>query len=259
VLKHHLRWRPDLNRRSLRQVERIMVSAPTQLPQVTTVVVSSAVLAIPGGRAALWEPVVEVSLDPDSECDVDGVLVRRAQSGDQGAFETLVRRHADRLYRLVARLVDDPYDAEEVTQEAFVRAWRSLDRFRGDSQFYTWLYRIGVNEARRCCERRERRRRRVARSLDLEPLDPPDLSYAPHQQAAADELRRALEDAIRGLPSDLRTPLVLRDVEGLSTMQAAAVVGVGEAAFKSRLHRARLAVRKVVEGYLTGDEDAAGS
>ncbi|GAC1320273.1 MAG: RNA polymerase sigma factor [Thermoleophilaceae bacterium] len=186
--------------------------------------------------------------------DGDADLVARARGGDRAAFEELVRRHADRLYAVVLRMVGDNHDAEEVTQEAFVRAWRAIGRFKGDSQFFTWLYRIGVNEARRRGDRGQRGVLRGIRSLDLEPIDPPDPSESPHSRAERADLRRALEEAVRSLPHAYRAPLILRDVEGLSTAQAATIIGIGEAAFKSRLHRARLAVRDAVRAYLAEDD-----
>lgn len=181
-------------------------------------------------------------------------LLARARAGDKAAFEGLVRRHADRLHTVVVRMVDDAGEAEEITQETFVRAWRSIGRFQGDSQFFTWLYRIGINEAHRRAERGRRGVLGGLRSLDLDPIDPPDLSDAPQRRAEQADLRRALEEAVRRLPYAYRAPLILRDIEGLSTEEAAAIVGVGEAAFKSRLHRARLMVRTAVEAYLVEDE-----
>jgi RNA polymerase sigma-70 factor (ECF subfamily) len=174
--------------------------------------------------------------------------VERAQAGDRSAFEELVRRHADRLYAVVLRFVADSDEAEEVTQEAFLRAWRSIGRFKGRSQFFTWLYRIGINEAKRRGERMASAR--TVTSLDDEPLDgAPDWSEAPELRAEQGDLRRVLEEAIRALPVDYRAPLILRDIEGLSTREAADVMELGEAAFKSRLHRARLAVRRALDEY----------
>jgi RNA polymerase sigma-70 factor, ECF subfamily len=176
-------------------------------------------------------------------------LVARAQAGERGAFEELVRRHADRLYAVVVRFVGQPDEAEEVTQEAFLRAWRSIGRFQGRSQFFTWLYRIGINEAKRRAERRPPPG--SVTSLEEKPIeDPPDWTDAPESRAEQHDLRRVLERAIRALPIEYRTPLILRDVEGLSTREAAEVMELREAAFKSRLHRARLAVREAVEEYL---------
>jgi RNA polymerase sigma factor (sigma-70 family) len=183
----------------------------------------------------------------------EGELVARAREGDRDSFEQLVLLHADRLYAVVLRVSGNRDEAEEVVQETFLRAWRSLDRFEGRSQFFTWLYRIGVNEARRSQERR-RARPQTAPLADAAE-DVPDEHQAPHARAQTHELRGALERAILDLPLDYRMPLVLRDVEGLSTAQAAAVMELGEAAFKSRLHRARMAVREAVEDYVAQEDD----
>jgi RNA polymerase sigma-70 factor (ECF subfamily) len=184
--------------------------------------------------------------------DVDAELVLRAQRGDRAAFEQLVRRHADRLYRVVLRFLGDRQEAEEVTQEAFIRAWRGIDRFKRDAQFFTWLYRIAINEAHRRTARRPPAG--LVSSLDQRPVDPPDRGQSPHLRAERSDLRDALERAIRALDPDYRAPLILRDIEGLSTAEAATIMDLGEAAFKSRLHRARLAVREAMEGYLPEDD-----
>ena len=174
-------------------------------------------------------------------------LVKRARAGDRDAFEELVRRHADRLYAVVLRFVADGDEAQEVTQEAFLRAWRSIPRFEGRSAFFTWLYRIGINEAKR---RAARRPPIHVASLEDEPVpEAPDWSEAPETRSDQQDLRRVLEEAIRSLPLEYRGPIVLRDVEGLSTREAAEVMELGEAAFKSRLHRARLAVRRAIDEY----------
>ena len=178
----------------------------------------------------------------------DQQLVRDAQAGDHAAFEELVRRHADRLHAVVRRLVDSAHDADEVTQEAFLRAWRAIDRFKGDATFSTWLYRIAVNEAHRRRERHPSAKRDI--SLDEQAVEPREPRPGPAGEAEHNALRTALERAIAELHPDLRTPLVLRDIEGLTTAEAAAVMELGEAAFKSRLHRARLAVRGAVASYL---------
>jgi RNA polymerase sigma-70 factor (ECF subfamily) len=175
-------------------------------------------------------------------------LVERSQAGDRLAFEELVRRHADRLYAVVLRFVADADEAEEVTQETFLRAWRSIDKFELRSQFFTWLYRIGINEAKRRAERRPHAG--TVRSIEDAPIeDAPDWSEAPEFRAEQENLRRVLEAAVRALPIEYRAPLILRDVEGLSTQEAADVMELREAAFKSRLHRARLAVRRAVDQY----------
>ncbi|MDQ3722329.1 MAG: sigma-70 family RNA polymerase sigma factor [Actinomycetota bacterium] len=174
----------------------------------------------------------------------DPALVALARGGDRAAFDELVRRHGAGLYAVVVRLCTDAHEAEEVTQDAFLRAWRGLPAFRGDAQFFTWLYRIGVNEARRRTERQHRRAEARLVSLDEHrEHESPDRSIRPADRAEQSELRRVLDHAISALPVEQRAALVLRDVEGLSTAQAASALGLNEAAFKSRLHRARETLR----------------
>lgn len=180
-------------------------------------------------------------------------LVERARAGDREAFEQLVRRYADRLYAVVLRFVADGEEAQEVTQEAFLRAWRAIARFEGRSQFFTWLYRIGINEAKR---RASQRPDQALLSLDDEPIpEAPDWSEAPETRLARADVRRVLDESIRALPIEYRAPIVLRDVEGLTTREAAEIMDLGEAAFKSRLHRARLSVRRALDEYFAEVEE----
>lgn len=174
--------------------------------------------------------------------------MRRAQAGERHAFERLLVEHADHLYAAVRLLLDSDQDAEDVVQEAFLRAWRRIGGFEARSTFFTWLYRIGVNEAHR--RNALVKRRGSVSSLDARPVDPIDERPGPARSLVDDDLRRALERSVRRLTPEYRAPLVLRDVEGLSTAQAAEILGLGEAAFKSRLHRARLSVRDAVRDYL---------
>ncbi len=178
----------------------------------------------------------------------------RAKSGDRVAYETLVRHNADRLYAVVLRFSATEADAEEATQEAFLRAWRSIGRFRGDARFFTWLYRIGVNEAKRMLDRRPGAQVEV--STEDRPIDDvADDAPQVHVQAEVAELRVMLERAIRRLPEKYRAAVVLRDVEGLSTSEAADALGLREAAFKSRLHRGRMALRTAVAHYVSDDDE----
>jgi RNA polymerase sigma-70 factor (ECF subfamily) len=175
-------------------------------------------------------------------------LIARAQAGDAGAFERLSGAYADRLFMLLLRLLGDRGEAEDVAQEVMLRAWRGIGGFRGTSSYFTWLYRIAVNEANRALEKRGRRPPAV-------PIGPDELRLPgpatddPSRQAEFNELRRALARALAELPPALRTAIVLRDVEGFSTQEAAEIAGVGQAAFKSRLHQARMRVRAAI-----GDE-----
>lgn len=174
----------------------------------------------------------------------DELLVEQARAGDARAFEELVVRHADRVHGVVLRFGVGRADAEEVVQDVFVRAWRALPRFEGRSKLSTWLFRIAFNEA----HRRLKRRGRESRPLDEEI---PDAGPSPQARAEATDLRRLLERGLRELPEHLRAAVVLRDVEGLTTAEAADVMGLGEAAFKSRLHRGRVALRDALEPQLT--------
>jgi RNA polymerase sigma-70 factor, ECF subfamily len=172
-------------------------------------------------------------------------LIARAAGGDMAAFEELVMRNADRLFASLRRFGLDDAEAQEVAQETFLRAWRSLPRFEGRSRFFTWLYRIGFNEAQR------RLARRPAAGIVVSTAERPvdelaDGRPGPTEQAEREELRAALRRALGELPVDLRAPVVLRDIEGLSTREAAAVLDLGESAFKSRLHRGRMALRSLL-------------
>jgi RNA polymerase sigma-70 factor, ECF subfamily len=172
-------------------------------------------------------------------------LLDRARSGDIKAFEQLSGAYADRLFMLLLRLLGDPDEAMDVAQEVMLRAWLGITRFQGRSSYFTWLYRIAVNEANRALDRRSRRPAGVSigtRELDL-PASP---AQETARAAESSELRRALREALMQLPPELRTAIVLRDVEGLSTQEAAEIAGVGQAAFKSRLHQARIRVRAAI-------------
>jgi RNA polymerase sigma-70 factor, ECF subfamily len=177
--------------------------------------------------------------------DTETGLVARARAGDMDAFEQLAGAHADRLFAVLLRLLGNRSEAEDVAQEVMLRAWRGIGRFHGRSLFFTWLYRIAINEANRSLEKSSRRP--ISVSIDAEVLQvPADAQDNPSQRLEQTELRQALSKALAELPPDYRTAIVLRDVEGLSTQQAAEIVGVGEAAFKSRLHQARLRVRAAI-------------
>ena len=183
-------------------------------------------------------------------------LIRRARSGDEDAFAELVMMHADRVYGALRRFGLDAAEADEVAQEVFVRAWRGLPRFEERARFSTWLYRIAFNEAQRRLSRRPPPR---AETIDPDRDDPvvslpEDVRLGPEALTLDREFERTLERALAQLPADWRAAVVLRDVEGLSTDEAAEVAGVGQAAFKSRLHRGRMQLRTLLEPYLRLEE-----
>ncbi|MBM3678173.1 MAG: sigma-70 family RNA polymerase sigma factor [Actinobacteria bacterium] len=180
------------------------------------------------------------------EPDADATLVRAANEGDVEAFGELVRRYERRLRLVIARVLDDERDVEEATQDAFVQAWRHLDRYRGDAAVFTWLYRIGVNTA---LARRRRKRIPVTSiaaidgDLALESRDPrPD-----DATERADE-RDWVARALRRLPQEQREAVVLRDVAGLSNEEVAEALGLTVPAAKSRIHRGRMHLRELLEG-----------
>jgi RNA polymerase sigma-70 factor (ECF subfamily) len=183
-------------------------------------------------------------------------LIRLARAGDQEAFAELVMRHADQVSGALRRFGLDAVDADEVTQEVFLRAWRGLAQFQERSQFSTWLYRIAFNEAQRRLSRRTLPRAAPAPESDApDPVAtlPEPLESGPEARALAGEFERTLDAALAELPPEWRAAVVLRDIEGLSTHDAAEVAGVGEAAFKSRLHRGRMQLRDLLEPYLELD------
>ena len=182
-------------------------------------------------------------------------LIQRAREGDEDAFAQLVAGHADRVYGALRRFGLDQSEAGEVAQEVFLRAWRALPRFEERSQFSTWLYRIAFNEAQRRLSRRPPPRAEP----DPDREDPvvslaesPELG--PEAQTLDREFERTLERALDELPAEWRAAVVLRDIEGLSTRDAAEIAGVREAAFKSRLHRGRMRLRTLLEPYLQLEE-----
>jgi RNA polymerase sigma-70 factor (ECF subfamily) len=182
-------------------------------------------------------------------------LIRRARAGDQDAFADLVTVHAERVYGALRRFGLDAGEADEVAQEVFVRAWRGLPRFEERAQFSTWLYRIAFNEAQRRLARRPRARAEPDPDRE-DPIAslPESPRYGPEAQTLDREFERALERALDQLPDDWRVAVVLRDIEGLTTKEAAEIVGVRQAAFKSRLHRGRMQLRALLEPYLTLEE-----
>ena len=168
----------------------------------------------------------------------------------------LVVSHAERVYGALRRFGLDPDEADEVAQEVFLRAWRGLSRFEERSRFSTWLYRIAFNEAQRRLARRPPPRAQgdpEREDITLSLAEPPQ--FGPEAQTLDREFEHTLEQALDQLPAEWRAAVVLRDIEGVSTHDAAEIVGVREAAFKSRLHRGRMRLRALLEPYLALEED----
>ncbi|HKC71097.1 MAG TPA: sigma-70 family RNA polymerase sigma factor [Terriglobales bacterium] len=181
-------------------------------------------------------------------------LVQAAKKGDVGAFGELVKRYDRNVFRIALHITQNREDAEDVVQDAFLKAYENLEQFQGQSKFYTWLVRIAVNEA--LMKLRRRRPERMV-SLDQEvqteedsmPREVADWSPNPEQLYNQAELRDILGKTIQGLPPSFRTVFVLRDVEGLSTEETAQALELSVPAVKSRLLRARLQLRERLNRY----------
>ena len=191
-------------------------------------------------------------------------LVRRVQRGDKGAFDALVLKYQHKVVKLVMRYVRNPAEAEDVAQEAFIKAYRALPQFRGESAFYTWLYRIAINTAKNAVVSRDRSP--VEFDLDAQNSDESyDMqgrlkdSETPEGLVLTDEIRSTVNSAIDALPEDLRTAIVLRELEGLSYEEIAAAMGCPVGTVRSRIFRAREAIdrrlRDVFEGGLGRAEE----
>ncbi|MRR50068.1 MAG: RNA polymerase sigma factor RpoE [Rhodocyclaceae bacterium] len=179
--------------------------------------------------------------------EADQVLVERVQSGDQRAYGLLVSKYQRKLLRLVSRLVRDPAEAEDVVQEAFIKAYRALPGFRGDSAFYTWLYRIGVNTAKNWLVSQGRR---VPTSTDLSSEDAEDYGESelltdadtPERMLASKQMAATVNAAMDALPEDLRTAVSLREIDGLSYEEIAQIMDCPIGTVRSRIFRAREAI-----------------
>jgi RNA polymerase sigma-70 factor (ECF subfamily) len=191
-------------------------------------------------------------------------LVRRVQRGDKGAFDALVLKYQHKLVKLVMRYVRNPAEAEDIAQEAFIKAYRALPQFRGDSAFYTWLYRIAINTAKNAVVSRDRSpieydldRNSSDESYDMQArMKDPD---TPEGLVLTDEIRSTVNAAIDALPEDLRTAIVLRELEGLSYEEIATAMDCPVGTVRSRIFRAREAIdkrlREVFEGGLGRAEE----
>ena len=171
----------------------------------------------------------------------DAEIVERVRAGETALFEILMRRHNQRIYRVARAVIKDEADTEDVMQQAYINAFTHLSQFQDRSQFSTWLTRITVHEA--LARRRKRKPEETPEDV-METLTSPQPD--PERQAYAAELRRVLEAAVDSLPETYRLVFMLRDIEGLSTSETAAGLGLGDEAVKTRLHRARAMVRSAI-------------
>lgn len=204
--------------------------------------------------------IQNVQPEPDGELG----LVERVRAGDIDAYGQLVRMYDRRVFRIVNHITQNREDAEDVVQDAFLKAYQNIDRFQGNSKFYTWLVRIAVNEALM-----KLRKRKTSRTVSMDdeveteegsiPREFADWSPNPEQMYGSEETADILKKAIQGLPPNFRTVFVLRDVENLSTEETAQALELSVPAVKSRLLRARLQLRERLAKYFKSPTDAAAT
>lgn len=182
-----------------------------------------------------------------SEREIDQKLVERAQGGEKAAFDLLVAKYQRKLLRLLSRFIRDPAEVEDVAQEAFIKAWRALPAFRGESAFYTWLYRIGINTAKNHLVAQGRR---APTTTDFDAEEAQGFEDAdqlrdidtPESLLLSRQIGQTVNAAMEGLPEELRTAIVLREIEGLSYEEIAQVMQCPIGTVRSRIFRAREAV-----------------
>jgi RNA polymerase sigma-70 factor (ECF subfamily) len=195
-----------------------------------------------------------------SDRDIDQQLVERAQRGDKRAFELLVEKYQRKLGRLLARFIRDPAEVEDVTQEAFIKAYRALPAFRGDSAFYTWLYRIGINTAKNYLMALGRR---APTSTEVEAEDAEGFEDAeqlrdintPESMLLSKEIATTVNATIEELPEELRTAIQLREIEGMSYEDIARIMDCPIGTVRSRIFRAREAIAERLRPLLDTRKD----
>ena len=195
-----------------------------------------------------------------SEANVDQLLVERVQKGDKRAFDLLIQKYQHRIVSLVSRYVSDHAEAQDVAQEAFIKAYRAIGRFRGDSAFYTWLYRIAINTAKNWIVAKNRR----PPASDIDAVDAEQYgisermkeSSTPENEMMREEIERTVYDTIAELPEDLRTAIMLREMDGMSYEEIATTMECPIGTVRSRIFRAREAIDEKLKPLIGGHNDS---
>ncbi|MCF6225194.1 MAG: RNA polymerase sigma factor RpoE [Xanthomonadales bacterium] len=197
------------------------------------------------------------SAQQKSDRQIDQLLVERVQKGDKQAFDLLVIKYQNRIINLVSRFVSDYAEAQDVAQEAFIKAYRAIDRFRGDSAFYTWLYRIAINTAKNYLVSRSRR----PPTSDVDAHDAEQYTTdtrlkdqdTPERELLKEEISEVINSTIQELPQDLRTAILLREMDGMSYEDIALTMDCPIGTVRSRIFRAREAIDEKLEPLLSND------
>ena len=192
--------------------------------------------------------------------EIDQELVERAQRGDKHAFELLVTKYQRRLGRLLSRFIRDPAEIEDVAQEAFIKAYRALPTFRGDSAFYTWLYRIGINTAKNYLVALGRRAPTTTEfnNEEAENFDSGGQLHdnsTPEHELMTKQIAGTVNEAVQALPEDLRTAITLREIDGLSYEEIATIMNCPIGTIRSRIFRAREAIAEQLRPLLETTQD----
>jgi len=193
--------------------------------------------------------------------EIDQQLVERAQRGDKQAFEVLVIKYQRKLARLLSQFIRDAAEVEDVTQETFIKAYRSLSSFRGDSAFYTWLYRIGINAAKNFLVAQKRRASTTSNGIDIE--DAENFEEAsqlrdldtPESELMSKQIAQTVHQTLNELPEELRTAITLREIEGLSYEEIANAMNCPTGTVRSRIFRAREAISDKLQSVMEIGKD----
>ena len=219
----------------------------------------------PGKLPGVPEPAMPIAAGPVqtigvqggvSEAKVDQLLVERVQKGDKRAFDLLIQKYQHRIVSLVSRYVSDPSEAQDVAQEAFIKAYRAVKRFRGDSAFYTWLYRIAINTAKNWIVAKNRR----PPNSDIDASDAEQYAISgrlretstPERELLREEIEHTVFDTIAKLPEDLRTAIMLREMDGMSYEEIAITMECPIGTVRSRIFRAREAIDEKLKPLIGG-------
>lgn len=193
--------------------------------------------------------------------EIDQQLVERAQRGDKRAFDLLVIKYQRKLARLLSQFIRDAAEVEDVTQETFIKAYRSLSSFRGDSAFYTWLYRIGINAAKNFLVAQKRRASTTTNEFDIEVAENFEEGSqlrelnTPENELMSKQIAQTVHQTLQALPEELRSAITLREIEGLSYEEIASIMSCPTGTVRSRIFRAREAIADKLQSVMEIGKD----